>query len=149
MVPRSVLEFSHPDEVFNKFYDAVYQKWSRRSHIWTHSLGLISSHKRIHDQWLFFPQKKKCGKQLTCFSALRVILLTSLPNTDSLSVSITFTYLDFNAAEAASSNIFPLIFFAFYRHGRYTQLQRVLACYTHCKGLWPPFLLLSTGSSAM
>lgn len=62
MVPGSVLEFNHPDEVFNKFYDSVYQKWSRRSHIWTHSLGLISSHKRIHDQWLFSPQKKKCGK---------------------------------------------------------------------------------------
>lgn len=23
MVPRSVLEFNHPDEVFNKFYDAI------------------------------------------------------------------------------------------------------------------------------
>lgn len=97
--------------------------------------GYISSNKGM---W-------QTAHMLQCFEGF---LLAGWPNINSSSISITFTFWDFNAAEAASSRNSPLIFLAFYRQGRCTQLQCVLTSFTHCEGLWPLLLPLSTGFSA-
>lgn len=109
MIPKCVLEVNHPDEVFNKFYDAGYQRQTWKSYIWTHSLSSISSMKESKTNGCLSLKKEmwQIAHTLQCFEGF---LLTGLPNRNSPSVSITFTFSDFSASEVALSHIFPSSF---------------------------------------
>lgn len=117
------LEVNHPDEVSTNFMMLSIKGGCEKA-TYGHTPQLVHT-KESKTNGYFSLRKEtwQIAPMLQCFEGF---LLTGFPNINNPSVPITFTYLDFSAPDGASSYIFPLIFLAFSRHGRYTQMQCVL-----------------------